>query len=159
MQNTGTCYSGQGWFARNLGWGRQASAQVYLQIQPRPWLHILVFCTDLNLFYSIHFQFIRSLVGGVGSLQLWNGSVAFYHCFCDRNEAPAKDNGISQHHFFLGGEVPSFCWDDHIGWTFMVLAKLRDKIHNPVEIFNPGIKWREFLFVSVSTFTTSHSST
>ena len=22
VQNTGTCYPGQGWFVRNLGWGR-----------------------------------------------------------------------------------------------------------------------------------------
>ena len=54
---------------------------------------------DLNLFYSIPFQFLKSSVGGVGALQLWDGSVTFHHCYSAQNEAPAKDNEISQHPF------------------------------------------------------------
>ena len=30
VQNTGICYPGQGWFVRNLGWGRSVEANVYL---------------------------------------------------------------------------------------------------------------------------------
>ena len=30
-------------------------------------------------------------MSGVGALQLRNGPVAFHHCYCDQNEAPASD--------------------------------------------------------------------
>ena len=39
------------------------------QIQPRPGYHVPVFCTDLNLFYSIHFPFFIALWIWMGTLQ------------------------------------------------------------------------------------------
>ena len=38
-------------------------------------------------------------MGGVVTLQWRNGPVAFRNCYCDQNEAPAKNNEISQHPF------------------------------------------------------------
>ena len=96
----------------------------------------------------------------MGALQLWNGPVAFHHCYCDQKEAPAKANEISKHPF-LECQALRFCLDGYTGWFVMELAKLTDKMdktHNHVEIFHPGGKWRESLFVSVSTFNKFHSS-
>ena len=111
-------------------------------------------------FIAYIFQFLKSSLEGVGVLQLWDGPVAFHHCYYDQNGPPAKDNEISQHPL-LGGQAQGFCWEDQTGSIVMELAKLTvkmDKIHNHVKIFNPGIKWKESLFVSVSTFTAFHSS-
>ena len=113
----------------------------------------------LICFIAYIFQFLKSSVGGVGALQIWNGPVALQHYYCYQNEAPAKYNEISQHPL-LGGKALGFYWDDHIGRIVMELVKLTDniaKIHNDVKIINPGIKWRESLFVFVSTLTTFHS--
>ena len=56
MQNSGTCYSDQGVPEKS----RRCLAPV--------------FCTDVNLFYSIPFlTSLKSSVGGVGAQQLWMG--------------------------------------------------------------------------------------
>ena len=98
----------------------------------------------------------------VGALQkFWNVPVAFHHCYHYQNEArPARDNEIPKHPL-LGGPALRLCWDDHTERIVMEMAKLTDKInkiHSRVKIINPGIKWKEPLFVSVSTFTAFHSS-
>ena len=90
------------------------------------------------------FQFPKSPVGGMGALQYWDGHVAFHHCYCDQNEAPANDNEISQHPL-LWGQALGFCWEDHTGRIFKELAKSTDKMYYHVAIVNPGIKWKESL--------------
>ena len=88
-------------------------------------------------------QFLKCSVGGVGAQQLWDGPLAFYHCYYDQNEVPAKDNEISLYPL-LGSQPLRFCCDDYTRRIVMELAKLTDKmdkIHNHVEIINPGIKW------------------
>ena len=121
--------------------------------------HVPVFYTDLNLFYSIMcFPIYKSSVCRVGPCNSRMGPLPstvniFYH-----NEAPAKDNQISQH-FLLGGHELSFSWDDHTRRIVMEPATLRDKMdtfHSYVEIFNPGVNWIESLFVSMSIFTAFH---
>ena len=69
VQNTGTCYPGQGWFVRNLGWGRQTEAKVNLTNPAEAWVAFPVFCTSLIFFYSIYFPFLYSSAGLVGNLQ------------------------------------------------------------------------------------------
>ena len=73
VQNTGTCYPGQGWFVDR---------------PPRLGEHVPVFCRDLNLFYSIHFPSFYSSVGLVGKfagLPVCTVPSAIFHC--SQNEA------------------------------------------------------------------------
>ena len=93
-------------------------------------------------FIAYIFQFLKSSVGGVEALQLWDGPVASHHCYCEQNEALAKYNEISRHPS-LGGQALRFWWDGHTKRIVMELAKLTDgmdKIHTHVEIINLGIK-------------------
>ena len=75
--------------------------------------------------------------------------VFFHHSFCDQNEAPTRDNEISQHPL-LGGQALGLYWDDHTGRILMELEKLTDKIdkvHNYVNIINSQVQWKECLFI------------
>ena len=53
VQNTGTCYPGQGWFVRNLGWGLSASAQVYLTNPVYSAQILICFIAYIFLFFFI----------------------------------------------------------------------------------------------------------
>ena len=114
----------------------------------------------VDLFYSIHFLFCKLLCGWGGSCAIMGRAGCLHHCCYDQNEAPAKDNEISQHPL-LGAQDLRLCWNDHTGRIVMKLAKLTqkvDKIHDHVKIINPEIKWRESLFVFVRTFIAFHFS-
>ena len=155
MQNTGTFYPGQSCFVRNLGWGRIPSVP---DKSNRNLGSISYSAQILICFIAYIFYFLKSSLGGVGALQLWNGYVAFHTIVIvvRMSEAPSKDNEISQHPL-LGGQALRFCWDYHTER----IAKLTDKmykINNHVRIINPGIKWREFLLISVSSFSAFNSS-
>ena len=130
--------------SRGLSYGSPYSAQILI-------------CFVLFLAYI--FPCLKSSMGWVGALQLWNGSVAFNYCHSDQKEAAAKDNAISQHPSLVG-QALRFHRDDHTGRTVIELAKLTDqldKTHNNVKIIKSGIKWRGSLFVYASTFTAFHS--
>ena len=65
VQNTGICYLGLGWICQiHLGFSLSASAQV----PDKP-----AFCTNLNLFYSIHFSILFI------PLWVWLGTLQNYH--------------------------------------------------------------------------------
>ena len=101
------------------------------------------------LIYIIHFPISKILSGWGGSSAVVEWACSFQHCYCDQIEAPAKANEVSWHPL-LGGQALKFCWDGHMIRIVTELEKLTDKmdkIHNHVEIINPGIKWRESLFI------------
>ena len=88
-------------------------------------------------------------MGGVGALLLWNGLVAFYHCYCDRNKAPEKYNAIPLQPLLVAthwGSAGMFTQEE-LWWNWQNWQYRMDKIHNHVKIINQGIKWWEYLYV------------
>ena len=83
------------------------------------------FAQILIWFIAYIFPFLKSSVWTVGALHLWNVPVAFHHCYCDQNEAPARCNETSQHPL-LGGQALMFCGDDRTGKLVMEPAPLTD---------------------------------
>ena len=86
VQNTGTCYPGQGWFVRNLSWGWKAEALVYLTNPSKAW----VACPGIlhKFDYSIHFAFFYSSVGLIGNFAgLLSCTVPSAIAHCNQNEA------------------------------------------------------------------------
>ena len=82
VQNTVTCHPG-------LCWICQVHQPRFLTNQPWPGKHVPIFCTDLDLFYSIHFPFFfNSSVGLVGNFaRLPPCRVPSVIVRCNQNEA------------------------------------------------------------------------
>ena len=99
VQNTGTCYPGQGWFVRNLAWGRRPKARCTWQtsrgLGSMSWYSVQILICLIVFIWL--FKFFCEL-GGV--LQCGDETIAFLHCIVIRMRlAPSMTimNQISQH--------------------------------------------------------------
>ena len=97
------------------------------QIQLRSGQHISVFCTDLNLFYSIHFPFL--FLCGFG----WGICGALCHCPLWSEWGWSSDNQISYH------ALLRCSWVTLSGNYATGLVKLKDKMD---ENLNGGFQYK-----------------